>query len=240
MIDKPAGLVVHPAPGPRRGHAGQCADRPLRRRASRASAGSGGRASSTGWTRTRPGFSSSPRPTPPIRASPTSSPITAAAARLTREYLALVWGGFDVPAGKVERRDRPRIARHREKMAVASGGARPPRGDPLAGRGGVRTGEPDRLPARDRAHASDPGPHGLDRPSAARRFGLRRGVQDQGRAACPRARERRSRRSAGRRCTRRCWASSIRSPASRCVSRARRPQDLWRLINALARPRVTV
>ena len=39
VIDKPKGLVVHPAAGNRYRHAGQRADRPLRRRACRASAG---------------------------------------------------------------------------------------------------------------------------------------------------------------------------------------------------------
>ena len=32
VIDKPAGLVVHPATGREFGHTGQCADRPLRRK----------------------------------------------------------------------------------------------------------------------------------------------------------------------------------------------------------------
>ena len=52
VLDKPAGLVVHPAPGHAARHAGQRAARPLRRQPVRASAACCGRASSTGWTRT--------------------------------------------------------------------------------------------------------------------------------------------------------------------------------------------
>ena len=57
VLDKPAGLVVHPAPGHAQRHAGQRAARPLRGRAPRAaspaSAGCCGRASCTASTRTR-------------------------------------------------------------------------------------------------------------------------------------------------------------------------------------------
>ena len=55
VIDKPAGLVVHPGAGQPDRHAGQCADRPLRRRASPASAGWRGPASSIASTRIRAG-----------------------------------------------------------------------------------------------------------------------------------------------------------------------------------------
>ena len=102
VVDKPAGLVVHPAPGHAEGTLVNALIAPLRREPLGRSAGSGARALSIGSTRTRPAFWSSPRPTPPIRASPTSSPTTAAAVRSMREYLALVWGGFDAAAGKVD------------------------------------------------------------------------------------------------------------------------------------------
>ena len=54
VIDKPAGLVVHPAAGNCYGHAGQRADRPLRRQPVRASAACSGPASCIGSTRTPP------------------------------------------------------------------------------------------------------------------------------------------------------------------------------------------
>ena len=220
VIDKPAGLVVHPAPG----HADGTLVNALIRHCGASLSGIGGVR--------RPGIVH--------RLDKDTSGLlvvakTDAAHRgladlfadhgrsgsLEREYLALVWGAFGEAAGKVE----AAIGRHprqREKMATASRGARPPRRHALAARGGLRPGEPRRLPARDRTHASDPRPPGLDRPSAARRFGLWRRVQDQGGAAGARAQEALWRRWTGRRCTPPFWDSSIRSPASRCASNDRR------------------
>ena len=153
-------------------------------RAFRASAGSGGRASSTGSTRTPPASSSSPRPTPPIAGSPSSSPTTAAAvarARISRARLGRLRRG----RRQGRRGDRPPSASSRENGGRARG-ARPPRRHPLAARGGAGPREPRRLPARNRANPSDPRPHGLDRPSAARRFGLRRAASRPRRRNFPR------------------------------------------------------
>ena len=219
MIDKPAGLVVHPAPGHAEGtlvHAliGHC----------------GESLSGIGGVR-RPGIVH--------RLDKDTSGLLVVAktdaahqgladlfadhgrsGSLTREYLAAGLGRIRPLGGQGRRRDRPAWAPSREDGGRA-GRARPPRGHPLAGRGGVRAGEPDRLPAGDGTHPSDPGAHGLDRTPLARRFGLWRRLQDQGRPVVRGRQRRRSPRSTGRRCTPRRSASIIRSPASRCASKAR-------------------
>ena len=119
VIDKPAGLVVHPAPG----HASGTLVNALIRHCGASLSGVGGVR--------RPGIVH--------RLDKDTSGLlvvakTDAAHRgladlfadhgrtgsLKREYLALVWGAFDATAGKV---DAPigRDPRHREKMAVMSG-----------------------------------------------------------------------------------------------------------------------
>jgi 23S rRNA pseudouridine1911/1915/1917 synthase len=117
VIDKPAGLVVHPAPG----HAEGTLVNALISHCGSSLSGIGGVR--------RPGIVH--------RLDKDTSGLLVVAktdaahqglghlfadhgrtGSLEREYLALVWGGFDVPAGKV---DAPigRHPRHREKMAVA-------------------------------------------------------------------------------------------------------------------------
>ena len=238
MIDKPAGLVVHPAPG----HAAGTLVNALIRHCGTSLSGIGGVK--------RPGIVH--------RLDKDTSGLLVAAktdaahqglaelfadhgrtGSLEREYLALVWGGFDAPAGKVAA-PIGRHPRHREKMAVVERGARPARHDPLAARGGPRPGKPHRLPARDRADPSDPRPHGVDRSSAARRFGLWSRVQDQGGAA-RRARQGRARRSRTSGFARLAyWASSIPSPARRSASKALRRKILSRLLKALRAARATL
>ena len=118
MINKPAGLVVHPAPG----HAAGTLVNALIRRCGASLSGIGGIR--------RPGIVH--------RLDKDTSGLlvvakTDAAHRgladlfadhgrtgsLEREYLALVWGGFDAAAGKVDAAIA-RHPRHREKMATAS------------------------------------------------------------------------------------------------------------------------
>ncbi len=118
VIDKPAGLVVHPAPG----HAAGTLVNALIRHCGASLSGIGGVK--------RPGIVH--------RLDKDTSGLlvvakTDAAHRglaelfadhgrtgsLKREYQALVWGGFDVTAGKVEA-PIGRDTRHREKMAVVS------------------------------------------------------------------------------------------------------------------------
>jgi 23S rRNA pseudouridine1911/1915/1917 synthase len=119
VIDKPAGLVVHPAPG----HAAGTLVNALIRHCGATLSGIGGVK--------RPGIVH--------RLDKDTSGLlvvakTDAAHRslaelfadhgrtgsLEREYLALVWGGFDATAGKVVA-PIGRDPRHREKMAVMSG-----------------------------------------------------------------------------------------------------------------------
>jgi 23S rRNA pseudouridine1911/1915/1917 synthase len=119
VIDKPAGLVVHPAPG----HAAGTLVNALIRHCGASLSGVGGVK--------RPGIVH--------RLDKDTSGLlvvakTDAAHRglaelfadhgrtgsLEREYLALVWGGFDADAGKVVA-SLGRDPRHREKMAVMSG-----------------------------------------------------------------------------------------------------------------------
>ena len=166
VIDKPAGLVVHPAPG----HAQGTLVNALIRHCGASLSGIGGVR--------RPGIVH--------RLDKDTSGLLVVAktdaahqglaelfadhgrtGSLEREYLALVWGGFDATAGKVDAAIG-RHPRHREKMAIAP---------EERGRHAVthwrldrspRAGEPRRLPARDRADPSDPRSHGLDRSSAAR------------------------------------------------------------------------
>ncbi len=92
-----------------------------------------------------------------------------------RGYLAFVWGAPERPRGTI---DRPidRHPRARDRMAVREGGREAVThwevleryADPSAAAAAKRRqagGGPAGLPARDRPHASDSGPFGLDRPS---------------------------------------------------------------------------
>ena len=167
VVDKPAGVVVHPAPGHATGTlaqalAGRAAGGPSR----------GGRGSSTASTATPPGcwwWRSRTRVTARSR-----SMIRSAGGR--REYLALVDGPPGRPHGHDRRPDRPRPRRphaHVDAHRQAARGA-----DPLRDRGGVPAHDAAARAARDRAHPPDPRPPGGDRPS-----GLRRSASTAGRHA---------------------------------------------------------
>ena len=166
VIDKPAGLVVHPAPG----HAAGTLVNALIRHCGASLSGIGGVR--------RPGIVH--------RLDKDTSGLLVVAktdaahhgladlfadhgrtGSLEREYLALVWGALRRRRRQGRGADRPRSAPSREDGGRQRG-ARPTRHDPLAARERLRPGEPGRLPARDRADPSDSGPHGLDRSSAAR------------------------------------------------------------------------
>jgi 23S rRNA pseudouridine1911/1915/1917 synthase len=119
VIDKPSGLVVHPAPG----HAAGTLVNALIHHCGASLSGVGG----------------IKRPGVVHRLDKDTSGLLVAAktdaahrglaelfadhgrtGSLEREYLALVWGGFDAPAGKVAA-PIGRDPRHREKMTVTSG-----------------------------------------------------------------------------------------------------------------------
>ena len=136
MIDKPAGLVVHPAPG----HAAGTLVNALIRHCGASLSGIGGVK--------RPGIVH--------RLDKDTSGLLVVAktdaahqgladlfadhgrtGSLEREYLALVWGGFEASAGKVVGVDRPRSAPSGENGG-GERGARSARHDPLAARGRPR------------------------------------------------------------------------------------------------------
>ena len=140
---------------------------------------------------------------------------------LVREYLAFVWGAPGRPKGTI---DAP-IDRHphaRDKMAVRQNGREAithwqlletlSRNRRQAGR------ELPGLPARNRPHPPDPGPPRPCRPPAARRRDLRHRLPDQGRASAgPRPRPR-WRALEDRPCMLISWASNTRSQARSCSS----------------------
>ena len=168
VVDKPAGLVVHPGAGQRRRHAGQRAAGPLPR-ASPASASPTGPASSTASTRGTLG----PARRGPHRRRPTTALVAPARGprRSTARYLALVWG---VPDGAARRRSTRRSAarpRDPTRMAVVADGRAGPH---RATRSSERFDEPGdvallRVPAGDRPHPPDPRPPGRHRPPGRRR-----------------------------------------------------------------------
>ena len=187
MIDKPAGLVVHPAAG----HAAGTLVNALIAHCGDSLSGIGGVK--------RPGIVHrlDKDTTGLMVVAKTDRAHQSLAAQfadhgrtgpLERGYLAFAWGAPDRPKGTI---DAP-IDRHpnsRTKMAVR---ARRPRGHhPLADAGDVpgrrrqAGGEPGRMPAGDRPHPPDPGPSRPRRPPAAGRRHLRHRLQDQGRRSSP-------------------------------------------------------
>ena len=188
VIDKPAGLVVHPARGPRHRHAGQRADRPLRRQPVRHRRGeaAGHRASARqGHHRPDGGGQDRPRAPGAGGAVRRPRPHRAAAARLS----GLRLGRAGAPEGHHRRADRPPSQEPRPHGGARQADAPPsPIGrcwSAFGGKDGKAGGEPDRMPAGNRPHPPDPRPSRPCRPSAAGRRDLRPGLQDQGGAACP-------------------------------------------------------
>ena len=119
VIDKPAGLVVHPAAGNPDGtlvnaliaHCGEFAHR--------ASAAWRGRASSTASTRTPAGSWSRPRTSAPWRASPSSSPTTRSSAPITP------WSGAARDSATASsKRQIGRNPFDRKRMGVLRGGGK--------------------------------------------------------------------------------------------------------------------
>ena len=209
VLVKPAGVVVHPAPGHSRRHAGQRAAGPLQGQpvGHRRGRAAGDRAPAR--QARSAASSSSPSTTAPMSASPASSASTASSGCTRR------WSGA-CPAPR-RARSTGRSAATRRTAAHGRGPRRRQAGrDPLAAaRGGRDARRPDRGQARDRPHPPDPRP---PRPASATRslgdrlYGARppRGAQLRGggsTASC---------------CMPAASASCTRSPASAWRSTSRR------------------
>ncbi len=118
VIDKPAGLVVHPAPG----HSAGTLVNALIRHCGASLSGVGGVKRPGIVHRLDKGTSGLLVVAKTDAAHRSLAELFADHGRtgsLEREYLALVWGGFDATAGKVTG-SIGRDPRHREKMAVVS------------------------------------------------------------------------------------------------------------------------
>ena len=153
-----------------------------------------------------------------------------AARDLDREYLALVWGLPEPPAGEIE----APIGRHpadRKRMAVLDRRDAERRGKPALTRYATERAwrhrlRPAALPAADRPHPPDPRPPGPCRPPARGRPGLPPPHPGARPGCCRPRRGRRCWPSRARRCTRRRSASAIRSPAQALPFAAPPPPDL--------------
>jgi 23S rRNA pseudouridine1911/1915/1917 synthase len=198
VIDKPAGMVVHPAPG---NYDGTLVNALLHH--------CGDSLSGIGGVR-RPGIVHRlDKDTSGLLVVAKNDKVHRGLAAqfadhgrtgpLERAYIAFCWGVAGMPRGTI---DAP-LARHpvsRTAMRsrdTGSGVARAHRGareralchhplgaaGDLSGRAGPAAGLQDRMPAGDRAHPPDSRPHGAYRPSPARRHGLWRGSAHQGEPA---------------------------------------------------------
>ena len=163
VVDKPAGVVVHPA----RGHASGTLAQALERRG--AAGGEPGRAGLVHRL---------DRDTSGLLVVARSEAVHAALkaraarrARILREYLALVEGRPGARTGKIEAPlGRDRRVRTRISTDTADGRAR---GHALRDRGGARRLHAAARAARDRAHAPDPRAPEGDRPPGGGRPGVR-------------------------------------------------------------------
>ncbi len=217
VLDKPAGLVVHPAPGNQDGTLvnallAHCGD---------SLTGIGGER--------RPGIvhrldkDTSGVMVVAKTAEALATLAAAFAARdLDRAYLALCWGLPSPARGEIEGAIG-RDPRDRKRMAVVARGGKPALTRYVTQRSLADCRGAAGMPAGDRADAPDPGPPRRRWPSDRRRSGLsaphpRRGFKA-ARATCAAC----CWISRARRCTPRGWASRIPAPEWHCPSRRRRP-----------------
>ena len=156
VVDKPAGLVVHPGAGQRDGTL-VTACWPATP-SSPGSASPTAPASSTASTRARRGCWWWPAPRrPTTRWSASWRPT-----RSSGSYLTLVWGTVAAPSRHDRRPHRPVVARPAPAWRSPHGAERPaPRYEVVAALPRARSRSPLlALPARDRAHPPDPGAPG--------------------------------------------------------------------------------
>ncbi len=235
VLDKPAGLVVHPAGGQRDRHAGQCADRPLRRQPlghrRRPAPGIVHRLDKD----TSPACWWSPRPTGRIRGSPRSSPITAAPGRWSGPISpspgarrAAARGTIDAPASSA-----PAATARRWRPAALGRGATAITHVTLVERYAacIRAGRaesPSLMECRletGRTHQIRVHMAHIGHPLLGDER-LRPRLRDQGRACLPPTRRRRWRCSGARRCTPPARLRAPRHAASSCVFESPLPPEL--------------
>ena len=166
VVDKPAGMVTHPGAGRMTGTLAAAALNHAP--ALLVSGARGGPASSTGWTRARPGSSSWPR----LPAAYDSLTAQLVRRTVSRRYLAIAHGRLARDEGRIDAAVG-RDPRSRVRMAVVTGG----KGRRAITRYRVLERFADatllRMPARDRAHPPDPGAPGLAGSRAPRRQHVR-------------------------------------------------------------------
>ncbi len=178
---------------------------------------------------------------PPTAACRRNLPITPHRA-LERANAAIIWGVPDRARGTIDAalgRAADRI-RRQVKPATAADARHAVTHYEVIERFCERpqTGtacQPRPLPAGDRPHPPDPRPHGPNRPSAARRRRLWRGLPDPGQPAAGGPRAGSPTASAGRPCTLSCWPSNTPQPCSLMRFEAPLPADMAGLIEALRR-----
>ena len=230
VIDKPAGMVVHPAPGNPEGTLVNA----LLAHCGPSLAGIGGVR--------RPGIvhrldkdTSGLLVAAKTEAAHRALAEDFAARRIERAYSAVVWG-VPLPASGEIAGNIGRSAVNRKKMAVVA----ETRGKPAVTRYRVERrfgsqggrGRAARMPAVDRPHAPDPRASRAYRPFGDRRSGLRRARRAARSPASGRS-ARKSRHFRARPCMRGCSALSIRRPARRLRFESPLPADMARLISNL-------
>ena len=224
MIDKPAGLVVHPAPG----HWDDTLVNALVARGTTLSGGAEGR---PGIVHRLDRDTSGLMVVAKTDLAHRRLGAAIAARRVSATYAALAWGHLDASPTVIE----APIARHpqdRKRMTIIArwpgGPDRRLRGRPL------RRGRPAPAGASHRAHPPDPGPPRAHRAPDRRRPGLRRGREPADLRAPPGGPPRRwSGRPPGRRCMRRLWHSATPPRARPLEFRSEWPADLRPALLAL-------
>ena len=213
VVDKPAGLVVHPGARAARGHARQRAAAPRPRPLGRGRRAAPGHRPPPGPGHLGPDRRGQGRRDPP-RARAASSP----AARWRRS----TWPSCSACRGPARARSTAAIGRdpvHRKRMSVRA--TRGPRGPILvAARGGARRGRPAARAHPHRAHPPDPRAPRLHRPPRGRGRHLWRTLAQGAGELKPCASSR------GQLFTRLASPSSIPPPAGPCRSRRPFPRDL--------------
>ena len=220
IVDKPAGLVVHPSPGPRRGHAGQ---RPAGARRTAPSTAASPASQRPGIVHRLDRDTSGLLMVAQNDAAQASLMAQLKARRVKKTYLALVRGAV---VGRGRAASRRRSGATRAPHADGGGPRRPAVGHRLPRPRAVRRLDAARARPRDRPDAPDPRPSRRDRPPGRR---ATRSTAARPRGADPTA-------WGGCSCTP-GGSSWRRRPTATSSGRPRRSPTSWSaVLEALARP----